>query len=81
MDDKKIPLDRSPTRASAARSHSRRRSALNCAKVRAVLAGWDVTWIADQPPTVAFTAPPGTNASRWRFKYPIARTTITAFRM
>ncbi|MHB1207904.1 MAG: DUF4175 domain-containing protein, partial [Rhodospirillaceae bacterium] len=32
-----------------------------------VLSGWDVTWIPDKPPTVAFTAP-ASEATRWRLK-------------
>lgn len=32
------------------------------------LAGFDVTWIADTPPTIAFTGPSST-ASRWRLKF------------
>ncbi len=32
------------------------------------LAGWDVTWIADKPPVIAFTGPAAT-ASRWRVKF------------
>ena len=33
-----------------------------------VLHGWDVTWIPDKPPTIAFTGP-ASAASRWRLKF------------
>jgi uncharacterized protein (TIGR02302 family) len=33
-----------------------------------VLAGWDVTWIPDTPPVIAFTAP-ASEATRWRLKF------------
>ncbi|MBX7197955.1 MAG: DUF4175 domain-containing protein [Rhodospirillaceae bacterium] len=32
------------------------------------LHGWDVTWIADKPPTIAFTGP-ASAATRWRLKF------------
>ena len=33
-----------------------------------VIAGWNVSWIPDKPPTIAFTGP-ASQASRWRLKF------------
>lgn len=36
---------------------------------RRTLAGWDMNWIADEPPAISFAGPPGA-APRWRLRIP-----------
>jgi uncharacterized protein (TIGR02302 family) len=67
LDDTKFPLDRLADQSQRGEMELVETSRLEVRSGSRTVAGWDVNWIADKPPTVAFTAEP-TQGVRWRFR-------------
>lgn len=67
LDDTTFPLDRLADQSQRGEMELVETSRLEVRSGSRSVAGWDVNWIADAPPTVAFTAEP-TQGVRWRFR-------------
>lgn len=67
LDDAKFPLDRLADQSQRGEMDLTETSRLEIRNGTRAIAGWDVNWIADKPPTVAFTTTPNQGV-RWRFR-------------
>lgn len=67
LDDAKFPLDRLADQSQRGEMELTETSRLEIRNGARAIAAWDVNWIADTPPTVAFTSTPNQGA-RWRFR-------------
>lgn len=67
LDDAKFPLDRLADQSQRGEMELAQTSRLEIRSGARTIAGWDVNWLGDTPPTVAFTQEP-TQGVRWRFR-------------
>ncbi|MGE4064085.1 MAG: TIGR02302 family protein [Rhodospirillaceae bacterium] len=67
LDDAKFPLDRLADQSQRGEMELTETSRLEVRSGTRTIAGWDVNWLADKAPTVAFTSEPAQGA-RWRFR-------------
>lgn len=67
LDDERFPLDRLADQSQRGEMELTETSRLEVRSGARTIAGWDVKWLADAPPTVSFTNEP-TAGVRWRFR-------------
>jgi uncharacterized protein (TIGR02302 family) len=67
LDDDKFKLDRLADQSQRGEMALTETDRLEIKSGARTIAGWDVNWIGDKPPTVAFTTTPNQGA-RWRFR-------------
>ncbi len=67
LDDDKFPLDRLADQSQRGEMALTETDRLEIKSGARTIAGWDVNWIGDKPPTIAFTSTPN-QGTRWRFR-------------